>query len=319
MPGKDVALLSPRDDAGVAHPLSGAMHRLCRRAIRQGLAVAPEALRRQAARVPFSRYHRCLELVSGREQVTWQSVRLEVDPGEVEGFLLYFLGTSATCSEAEINAARTRCANREGVLFDVGANVGALSLAVATACPGLSVVGFEPDPEAADRFRRNLALNPAMSRRLALVDVALGDRDGTVEFFPGGPGQCELGSMIPRAGAVARPTPCVRLDSFCRGTGRYPDIVKIDVEGAELRVLEGMSGLPDDRWPDTILLEVHGVFHPAGPLDLATGIHGLLTKRGYRLFELSASGEMPCRPPQQWPARIHIVAERPRSRQALRQ
>ena len=297
-------------DRLIEQTLVTAMRRFCRRAIREGLAIAPESLRRHVARVPFSRYHWSLALVRGPEQVTWKSVQLEVDAGEIEGFFQYFLGVSATCSDAEVDALLALCTHPRTVLFDVGANVGALSLAVAAACPQVSIVSFEPDVIAAARFRQNLTLNLDLSRRVEVVQAAVGARDGACAFYPGPATERELGSLIEKAGVAPHSIQCHRLDSFCGTTGRFPDVLKVDVEGAELQVLDGMAGVPDDRWPRAILMEVHGAASPVGTSALSAAVHGALAARGYELFELTERGQAPARPPQQWPARIHIVARR---------
>jgi FkbM family methyltransferase len=287
-----------------------------RRMMRAGVRVSPRWIKDRVARVPFSRYHRLLPLaLAGREVIVWRELLLEVNPGEIEGFFLFLLGVSRACSAVEIErAVGLSRAGGARMFLDVGANVGIMSLAVAAACPGLEVLAFEPDAGAAARFRRNLALNPELARRITLREEAVGDTDGTVRFFPSGdPGSPELGSLLKHDHAAATPATsarCTRLDSLDPLRQQRADVVKIDVEGAELQVLHGMSGLAPDHWPRVILLEVHGCFHPGHEVALYRSVHSLLTEREYDVFEVTDMGEVPCRRPEDWPARLHLMARR---------
>jgi FkbM family methyltransferase len=272
---------------------------------------SPEAVRRLAVRLPFSRFHPALSCFAGVERIVWRSVQLEVNPGEVEGYFFYFLGGPAFCSETEVDAIIRMCPDRPFVVFDVGANIGVVSLAVAAARSDVRIVAFEPDPNAADRFRRHLRLNPHVSTRVELCEAAVGGADGQITFFPGTSDHTELGSMIVKSGSTAHPVKSVRLDTFCLETGQRPDVLKIDVEAAELLVLQGMSGLPSEEWPGAVLVELHGDIHPQGPFHVTATVHRELTRRGYTLTELAETGERDLGAPEHWPGGIHVVGRRP--------
>ncbi len=123
----------------------------------------------------------------------------------------------------------------DGVVVDVGANIGALSSLAARLAPRGRVHAFEPAPQSAEYARRNAAANGLAN--LSVEQVALSDREGEVAFAanPDYPAGAHLGDGD---GAVlVRST---TLDAWARDAGLARlDLVKIDVEGAEPMVLVG--------------------------------------------------------------------------------
>lgn len=121
------------------------------------------------------------------------------------------------------------------VFFDVGANIGSYTL-VASEGPG-QVVSVEPHPRTFAALRRNIRLN----RRLNVValNLAASDRRGHLRLtdYPQSatnhvvedPGSCDHTIEVKAA----------TLDEIVRELAVRPNIVKIDVEGHEARVLDG--------------------------------------------------------------------------------
>lgn len=128
-----------------------------------------------------------------------------------------------------------------GMTFvDAGANMGDYSLIAARAMGdhGL-VVAFEPEPWNFGWLERNVALNGYCSVRC--VQMALGDADREGELFIGdGIGRH---TMVPLAHHQETIQVEVRtLDSVLPELGvERVDLMKVDVEGAELRVLRGAA------------------------------------------------------------------------------
>lgn len=128
------------------------------------------------------------------------------------------------------------------LVFDIGGNVGAYCLPIAKANPTAAVVAFEPIPLNAALVNTSRLLN-----RLANVEVVpkcVSDTSGYVEFSLAE--DSAYSSMIDthrKAEVEKFSCECVSLDDFCRGRGRTPEVVKIDVEGAELKVLQGALGV----------------------------------------------------------------------------
>lgn len=69
------------------------------------------------------------------------------------------------------------------VLWDIGANIGGVTLPFLQRNPSARAVCFEPSPEVAGRLLANLALNPALAKRCDVVLLPLTDRHGPTAFF----------------------------------------------------------------------------------------------------------------------------------------
>lgn len=123
----------------------------------------------------------------------------------------------------------------KGVALDVGACFGTHSVWFNTAC-GMKVIAFEPNDVAADYLQRNIT-NNSLDDGISVVHAAVGNRKGFVtplEPTVGG----NLGStkmkLQPRNATDG--TPMITIDSLeLNNVG----LIKIDVEGMELKVLQG--------------------------------------------------------------------------------
>ncbi|MFB3777026.1 MAG: FkbM family methyltransferase [Bryobacteraceae bacterium] len=129
-------------------------------------------------------------------------------------------------------------------VVDAGANEGLYTL-LGSRCvgPGGQVWSFEPSPREFERLRRNVELNGLSNTRL--FQVALADRAGQANLLIAEAehaGQSTLGEFayegvesLGMAGVAVR-----RLDDFVQQEGiQRLDLLKMDVEGAEVRLLSG--------------------------------------------------------------------------------
>jgi FkbM family methyltransferase len=143
------------------------------------------------------------------------------------------------------------------VFFDIGANVGAYTLFVANRV-GRSgkIVAVEPHPTSLERLRCNLALNGIDWVRIA--PVALAERSGTLDLYVN---DRNLGGSSlaadPGGSGRAIEVPCRTLASLVEEEGvTRIDAIKVDVEGAEDRVLMPyFASAPDDKWPRLLVIE----------------------------------------------------------------
>lgn len=159
--------------------------------------------------------------------------------------------------EPELTALFGRLARPGWTVLDVGANAGYFSLLAADlGGPGSHVVAFEPQPRIAALLRRTLELNAGA--RIDVVEAACGDHDGRVALVtPTDPRNSGLATL--RAEPASGPTaivPILRLDRFCAERGLAPDLMKIDVEGAEDAVLDGAQALLAGGRPRHVVCEV---------------------------------------------------------------
>lgn len=149
-----------------------------------------------------------------------------------------------------------------GTFVDVGANIGYFAL-LGASLVGESgrVVALDPDPRMAAAARENVALNRL--RNVSVVQVAAADAEGeaTLRGFAEDGGNWGVSTLSDGAAADGRPSftvRCAPLDAVLDAEGMGAvDLVKIDVEGAELRVLRGMrTGLRAGRYR-RVLVELH--------------------------------------------------------------
>ena len=129
--------------------------------------------------------------------------------------------------------------------MDVGANIGVLSLMAARAVvPGGYVYSFEPNPKVFRFLLENFQLN-AIAEGCQQYECALADEDAITSFYVRKYGD-DLGSLSKTTHLASRSVEV----KVSRGEIVLKDLskitlLKIDVEGAEFRVLRGFQGLLD--------------------------------------------------------------------------
>lgn len=210
-------------------------------------------------------YHSTLRFVSDQQSTlnvegTEATFRTET-VAEISYFAdTYFQSATARAAietEAAILEDILACLDEDDVVFDIGAHLGLYTcLAQNRLTEGGNVFAFEPYPPNYDSLSANISLNtgPAEAHKLALSD-----ENGEVTFyeFDDRPGHTENALYPHFRGATATTAEARTGDSFLEDRGAIPNVIKIDVEGAELKVLEGLENAlqhPDCR---RIYCEVH--------------------------------------------------------------
>lgn len=190
----------------------------------------------------------------------------------------YWLGTY----EPELQASIQHEIKPGMVVYDVGANIGYISLMFARAVgPTGQVFAFEALPANLERIRANLALNPTAPVRA--VGMAVVDAARPVEFLVHS--SISMGKAAGSAGRLRESygasieVPGISLDEFVyTQSNPLPQAVKVDIEGGEVLALPGMRRLLREGCP-LIFLELHGP-------DAARVAWQELTTTGYRLFRM---------------------------------
>jgi FkbM family methyltransferase len=138
------------------------------------------------------------------------------------------------------------------IVFDVGANVGYYTLLSAVLIGNRGhVFAFEPFPRNLDYLRRHMLMNQITN--VTILDCAVTDASGEIGFVPGP--NASMGHVAATGSLSAR---AFSLDDlFVDHVIPMPNVIKIDVEGAELAVLRGAAGLLAEGRP-TIFLSTHG-------------------------------------------------------------
>lgn len=125
----------------------------------------------------------------------------------------------------------------DDLFVDVGANVGTYTILASGAC-GAKSVSFEPGAVAFHRLLENLAVNN-IADRVEAWQVGVGARAGQLEFIADSDTVNRIAEGAARADEKRVIIDLVTLDSALADRG--PTVMKIDVEGWEVPVLEGAS------------------------------------------------------------------------------
>lgn len=167
------------------------------------------------------------------------------------------LNNSWEPSETAYVTSRLRAGD---VVLDIGANIGWFSL-VAAKCTGKSgrVHAFEPHPQTAAMLKRTVAENDLRSQ-VSVWEFALSDKWGKADLNWGRGTDNPGGAFLGAAGATERgkfesvAVTTAPLDELLPEVA--PDFIKIDVEGAEARALNGAKRAIRNRRP-AVLSELY--------------------------------------------------------------
>lgn len=200
----------------------------------------PVMARVQAIAAGNTRRSRLLRRVSG----VARSASHRIAAGPAKGLRIevgdsrpsYLLGTA----ERAVQDAMAERLGPGDVFYDLGANVGYFSMVAAAL--GAKVYAYEPFPSNVALLERN-----ARGLPIAVRPSAASDRAGEGAFAEGPTSQdgklSDSGGLTVRTVALDDETPA-------------PTFVKIDVEGAEAAVLEGMRRTLSEHHP-VVLVELH--------------------------------------------------------------
>jgi FkbM family methyltransferase len=140
------------------------------------------------------------------------------------------------------------------VVYDVGANVGIYSLNASFQVGNSGwVYAFEPLERNLNYLRQHLALNNLQN--CTVLETAICNTEGTLAFSAADR-QPSMGRLSP-SGEIAVPSTTLDICVYGEQRLRPPNVLKIDVEGAEFEVLSGATRGITEFHP-TIFLEVHG-------------------------------------------------------------
>lgn len=178
-------------------------------------------------------------------------------------------------TQSFLKIARTkRC------LLDIGAHYGAFSLAFTCNDPDKKAFAIEPSPKPFCILKAHAGLNPGCD--IKPFRVAMGSSNGRLQM------KYEWEHLV-ASSKNDSPQDCysikaVKLDDFVKDNNISPDLIKIDVEGAEFFVLQGGAQYLKSHDP-VICLEVHAKW--LEKLGITTGqLVDLLDSFGYKVYDL---------------------------------
>ncbi len=213
--------------------------------------------------------------------ISFPTFVMQVDPGDTAGEM-----AAGEAWEVATTHVFKQLIRPGDAIVDVGAHWGYFTLLAATLCAETGrVYAFEPHPKNFAMLSRNIAANHLSN--VVTVQSAVSNCDGSTQLFEA---RGSMGHSVntlpeewrmfdgatPRAVAVST----VKLDNFFANNPVQPRLIKIDIEGAEPRALEGMQGLIK-RCPEVALItEINPLYIDS---DMARSFFGALTGLGLEI------------------------------------
>lgn len=170
------------------------------------------------------------------------------------------------------------CLRESDIVIDVGAFIGQYTCIAAKKCVRGHVYAFEPTPESYTELRRNIHLNQFYN--VTALRKAVSAKSGEFIFYTSK--GSEMSSSLHRNDenyhllSKKLLVECVSLDSYFRSSDINVNVVKIDVEGSELEVLQGMKNIINRSERLTVFIE----FAPS-----RLSACGILADKFYRVLD----------------------------------
>jgi FkbM family methyltransferase len=176
-------------------------------------------------------------------------LKLTISPGSRIPFEYFCFRDEEMIREFDcfIDVSRTKSR-----LLDVGALHGIFSLAFTFGRSGATAMAVDPSPVAFTKLVHNQSSNPSCS--IKSFELALSDREQIIQMYFEWEHLRTVGNASPDSNPV-KVYACTG-DAVCKKEGFEPDVIKIDVEGYECRVLSGLSHTIEEFRP-VVFIEIH--------------------------------------------------------------
>jgi FkbM family methyltransferase len=162
--------------------------------------------------------------------------------------LLYQIKEIFLLDEYQISTTK-----KSPVIIDCGANIGLSILYFKKKYPNSKIIAFEPNPNVFTILRANLEQNHIQG--VELYNYCLSDSEGEIEFYINENFGTMEGSVFEeRGGSKKLKVKAVRLSSYIK---EEVDLVKMDIEGAEIKVLDDLKRNDKLNFVNTYLIEYH--------------------------------------------------------------
>jgi FkbM family methyltransferase len=201
---------------------------------------------------------------------------------------LKYLKMGGKAFDADLLGLAERFVSRTSVVWDVGGNVGVFGFACASIAEAGTVVIFEPDSWLVGVLKKTAALDFYRDRDLRIVPCAVSEKAGLARFMIAERGRAsnalETAGGRSQMGGVRQYdwVPTLTLDEACQYLP-VPELVKIDVEGAEKLVVDGA---------DHLIRNVRPRFYIEVGNDVWESISKTFKDAGYRACDATGEKEI---------------------------
>ena len=165
--------------------------------------------------------------------------------------------------------------------IDVGANVGFFSILVGLSNPEVKIFSIEPVPEIYTLLKKNLLQNSVAAKTF---QKAVSDKKGNAEF--------QISTKPGQSGFLANPdngvsstiqVSCVKLDDVIPDLPKGPVLIKVDTEGSEIQIINGMKRFFEKIEDIRLVIEVNPTCLYANHSD-PSSLLNLLDSLGFNVY-----------------------------------
>ena len=167
--------------------------------------------------------------------------------------------------------------NQDDLFLDIGANVGVYSL-LAAGVKKTNTIAFEPVPSTFLNLEKNISINNL--KNIEILNIGLADKDGELHFTSDGDTNNHVINE-PRNNSIK--VSVKTLDKIIHAKENTDILIKLDVEGFEIKVLEGSNQLLKNENLMGLIVELNGCSKRYGFKD--SDVDQILTQNGFNKFE----------------------------------
>ena len=206
------------------------------------------------------------------------NIQAELNPRLWSDFCTYVIGSPEPYAIAYFRSIL----RDDMIVFDIGSYIGVYTFTAYSNLASCEIHTFEPNPHSANRLKSTIQQNNLP--RIHLNNSAVGDYSGRIKFnLHSVPVQSSL--LNANQNTTSIEVPITTLDSYCQNQKvKHIDVIKIDVEGAELQVLRGGENVFQKCRPIMII-----ELHKKESIEFGYTVHDTiryLLDRGYHLHVL---------------------------------
>jgi FkbM family methyltransferase len=214
------------------------------------------------------------KLLSRNMALELDGLKLTARPIDGNGRLICYFGTKFDAIFAFLKTFL-----QKGMVYvDVGANIGSHAINAARLVGETgSVFAFEADPDTCRLLAENIEANGLQN--IVLKQTCVSDHVGALPFYRHR--DSAKSSIVDRGEKLSITLPSDTLDNLIPANTKI-DILKVDVEGAELGVLRGANAIfNDQRRPSVVIIEV---FDVRDNTNKSEGIRAVLEDYWYKFY-----------------------------------
>ncbi len=205
---------------------------------------------------------------------------------------IYLSGGKTHASEIRLSRYLVNTIEHDTIFLDIGAHIGFFSLLVAQLAPNGKIISVEPSPQTFQLLQNNTRTNHAIFCK----NIALSDSNEIIEFLEFPVLYSEYNTIEKnvyqnehwfkniQANTISISAQMGSL--FLTELSLHPSIIKIDVEGAEEKVIKGLSDYLKQYYPK-IIMEFANASRQNTNHNRAEAI---LFSLGYKAYSISSEG-----------------------------